>query len=63
MGRQGSTAELDLVTHLMQAAHLLLHCSASAGAAVSVVLAAQDAADIIIDLVGKVTTLFLLQIM
>lgn len=62
MGRQGSTAELDLVTHLMQAAHLL-HCSPSAGAAVSVVLAAQDAADIIIDLVGKVTTLFLLQIM
>ncbi|KAI1242602.1 La-related protein 4B, partial [Lamprotornis superbus] len=38
MGRQGSTT------------HLVLHCSASAGAAVSVVLTAKDAADISIDL-------------
>lgn len=46
MGRQGSTAELDLAAHLRQTAHLMLHC-----AAVSVVLTAKDAADISVDLV------------
>lgn len=45
------TAELDLATLLLQATLLMLHCSASAGAAVSVVLTAQDAADISIDFV------------